>query len=399
MKFQIKTNSLNFQLKNAVIKEYPELENIEITPSKEQQTFKSENYYGYDEVKVNAVTSEIDSNIKPENIKEGVSILGVSGNANILNGEELTITKNGEYIPTEPINAYTKVIADVPNDTSDATATAGDIATGKTAYIASGLVEGTGTISTPVTKGLVINSYDDEGFPIDVSLVGMTKIPTYYFYYIFGKTSNKEPLFSRVGANLHLPDSITSIEDFAFEYCNTLALTSLPNSITSIGYYTFYGCTNLALTSLPSNLTYINTSAFANCVNITINELPESLTVLQGSAFSGCSNLKLTSIPSGVTKLRSYTFGRCTSLTELTIKGNVTDIDSDVFYNCSKLAKIVFPNVTKVPTLSNTDAFGSTPIANGTGYIYVPDSLVDSIKSATNWSTYADQIKGVSELV
>ncbi len=57
------------------------------------------------------------------------------------------------------------------------------------------------------------------------------------------------------------------------------------------------------------------------------------------------------------------------------------------------------PNITAVPTLSNSNAFANTPIAQGTGYIYVPDNLVASFKTATNWSTYASQIKGVSELV
>ena len=42
--------------------------------------------------------------------------------------------------------------------------------------------------------------------------------------------------------------------------------------------------------------------------------------------------------------------------------------------------------------------FYNTAIENGTGYIYVPDSLVDSYKTATNWSTYASQIKPISEL-
>ena len=39
-----------------------------------------------------------------------------------------------------------------------------------------------------------------------------------------------------------------------------------------------------------------------------------------------------------------------------------------------------------------------TPIANGNGYIYVPDADVETYKTATNWSTYANQIKGLSEL-
>ena len=348
MKFQIKTNSLNFRLKNAVIKEYPELENIEITPSKEEQTFKSENYYGYDEVKVNGVTSEIDSNIKPENIKEGVEILGVSGNVEELNGEELTITKNGEYIPTEPINAYTKVIADVPNDTSDATATAGDIASGKTAYISSGLVEGTGNISTPVTKGVVINSYDADGYPTDISIVGLTEIPSYYFY---STMDTNGAIFSRAGANFRLSNNITSIGDRAF-----------------------YGCYSLELTSLPESLTYIG-----------------------GYAFHGCQNLKITSIPAGVTSLPSYCFRACNSLNELTILGDITSISSRAFETDANLEKVILPNVTSVPTLGS-NVFNLTPISKGTGYIYVPDSLVDSFKSASNWSTYASQIKGISEL-
>ena len=35
---------------------------------------------------------------------------------------------------------------------------------------------------------------------------------------------------------------------------------------------------------------------------------------------------------------------------------------------------------------------------DGTDYIYVPDNLVDGFKIATNWSTYATQIKPISEL-
>lgn len=43
--------------------------------------------------------------------------------------------------------------------------------------------------------------------------------------------------------------------------------------------------------------------------------------------------------------------------------------------------------------------FTNTLIASGTGFIYVPDALVESYKTATNWSTYADQILPLSEYV
>ena len=46
-----------------------------------------------------------------------------------------------------------------------------------------------------------------------------------------------------------------------------------------------------------------------------------------------------------------------------------------------------------VVTLSNTKMLTDSPIANGTGYIYVPRSLVDDYQSATNWSTFAGQFR------
>ena len=49
-------------------------------------------------------------------------------------------------------------------------------------------------------------------------------------------------------------------------------------------------------------------------------------------------------------------------------------------------------------TLSNANVFTGTPIASGTGFIYVPDEAVETYKTATNWNTYASQIKGLSEI-
>ena len=50
-----------------------------------------------------------------------------------------------------------------------------------------------------------------------------------------------------------------------------------------------------------------------------------------------------------------------------------------------------------VCTLETNFVFDNTPIASGTGYIYVSDNLVDTYKAATNWSAYASQIVAISE--
>ena len=128
-----------------------------------------------------------------------------------------------------------------------------------------------------------------------------------------------------------------------------------------------------------------------------LTKLPDNLTTIGTYAFYQCRAMTIKEVPSGVTQISNYAFYNCIALTELTIKGNITSIGNNAFNASSLLAKIVLPNVTSVPTISSNSLSG-TPIAKGTGYIYVSDSLIDSFKSATNWSLYADQIKGISEL-
>lgn len=58
----------------------PNLQNKTVTPTTSQQVISADqNYDGLDEVTVQAVTSSIDSNIQQGNIKQGISILGVVG--------------------------------------------------------------------------------------------------------------------------------------------------------------------------------------------------------------------------------------------------------------------------------------------------------------------------------
>lgn len=75
---------------------------------------------------------------------------------------------------------------------------------------------------------------------------------------------------------------------------------------------------------------------------------------------------------------------------------NVETIQSYAFYSCTALETVVIDTDT-VPTLKNVNAFQYTPIANGAGYIYVPASLVDSYKTASNWSNYAAQFRAIED--
>ena len=223
-----------------------------------------------------------------------------------------------------------------------------------------------------VTKGIIINECDENGFATDVSIVGMTSIPNSYFTaynYDYGNALNK---------------FVKNIQ--------------LPSGLTSIGGSAFRNCKNLALTELPSGVTSIENSAFQYCAKLALTELPSGVTSIGNNAFQSCSNLALIELPSGVTSIGNSAFYGCTNLAKMTCLGNITSIGNSAFYGCTNLSKFALPNITSIPTLNSTGIFDKTPIAGGAGYIYVPDDLVESFKSATNWSTYADQIKAISEM-
>ena len=72
----------------------------------------------------------------------------------------------------------------------------------------------------------------------------------------------------------------------------------------------------------------------------------------------------------------------------------VTSIAGNAFALCKSLTTVILRK-NSVCELTGTGAFTDTPIGKGTGYIYVPSALVDSYKTATNWSTYADQFRAL----
>lgn len=96
-----------------------------------------------------------------------------------------------------------------------------------------------------------------------------------------------------------------------------------------------------------------------------------------------------------VTAIGDYAFANNTALTRVSFPA-VTSISASAFAGCSKLTTVIL-GVGSVATLNNASAFTSTPIASGTGYIYVPAALVDSYKANSEWATYANKIRAIED--
>ena len=144
-----------------------------------------------------------------------------------------------------------------------------------------------------------------------------------------------------------IPESVTSIEDYAFFGCSNLTAITLPESVTSIGYGTFYGCSSLTSITLPGSVTEIGTLAFSGCSSLTSITIPESVTSIGDGAFSSCRNLTDINIPEGVTSIGERTFYDCSSLTAINIPESVTSIRYSTFEGCSSLSSITIPKSVK----------------------------------------------------
>ena len=193
-----------------------------------------------------------------------------------------------------------------------------------------------------------------------------------------------------------IPNSVTTIGDWAFNYCESLTSVTIPNSVTTIGENAFYGCSSLTSVTIPNSVTVIGFGAFAYCESLTSVIIPNSVTTIGDGAFVGCRNLKefkggsafingrcliingklvafapagITkfTIPDSVTTIGEYAFCECDSLTSVTIPNSVATIGNDAFSFCDSLTSVTIPNsVTTIggEAFSGCESLNSVTIPN-----------------------------------
>lgn len=170
--------------------------------------------------------------------------------------------------------------------------------------------------------------------------------------------------------SISIPETITTIEEFAFFDCTSLSSFRFPTNVSTIPQSCFYACVNLESIILPKNLISIEAYSFYRCELLRYFSLPSSVQSIGEHAFSFCRCISNTmDIPHDVSCIESWSFSSCI-LIETVRVGNIDTISRYAFYNCSSLKRIIIDNdqyedkdkrsaiqITKIKTLDQNNDF------------------------------------------
>ena len=218
--------------------------------------------------------------------------------------------------------------------------------------------------------------------------------------------------------SITIPDSVASIEEGAFEGCdslkqsptieirikkfsyrllmhNRLAMVTryygdtqivvIPSEIsyegvsyrvTSIGYSAFRYRNSLKKITIPDSVTSIGDFAFASCDSLTSVVIPDSVTSIGEWAFDYCKRITKIKIPDSVTSIGQFAFTHCRGLTKVKIPNSVKSIELATFSDCKFLQEVTIPN-----SVTSKGAFAFCDCESLIG-IYIPDSVKSIGKEA-----------------
>lgn len=214
--------------------------------------------------------------------------------------------------------------------------------------------------------------------------------------------------------SVEIPNSVESIQGYAFSGCTSLitfelnenikvisssiflgntSLTSVvvKGDVTSIGSEAFKGCEQLSLVSFtkPNLISNIGISAFEGCKSLTGLDLSSSdITEISNRLFYGClvltSNVEGLVLPNAITQIGASAFENCIALSNISIPANTTTIGEKAFYGSGLINVTIGSNVSEIKAgafsncsqLESFNVEGNTKYSSNNGVLFEGTSLV-----------------------
>jgi hypothetical protein len=380
----------------------PLLEEITIEPKTTAQVFSpSGENEGINKVSVKPVTSDIDSNIIPSNIRKGKVILGVVGNVEVDKpDQEKTInpTRNTQSVVADSGYELARVTINAVTSAIDNNIQPSNIKKGVSILGVTGSLEGTlaprlqeKTINPTTNTQSVTADYGYDGLSrVNVNAVVPSNyykpeqtaniIPSIYQQTI---TAPSGSVFNKINVSAVTSDIDSNIQEENIKEGVTILGVTGTMKATS-GSHKFAELVDGSITTIDtsdlSDVTIIRESAFEGTSLVSV-EIPNNVQTIGDNAFAGCSSLQSLSLGDGIQGIGDNAFAGI-AIEELTLPASLTEIGDNAFAN-SSLSKI--HTTTSTPATIGTNAFGSN-----VSEIYVLYGAYDNYVSS--WSEYADKI-------
>ena len=185
---------------------------------------------------------------------------------------------------------------------------------------------------------------------------------------------------------------------------------TIPNTVTSIGDYAFYGCNPLTSVKISNSVTNVGNDAFANCSGITTVEIPNSVLTIGDGSFLNCKSLYSVIIPNSVTSIGSSSFSSCYALTSISLSNSITSIGENAFYNCYNLSSLIIPSsvesiggnaFSQCALLTSVTVESPKPIkisnsvftSRKNATLYVPTGSKEAYKDANCWKDFKEIVE------
>ena len=168
-----------------------------------------------------------------------------------------------------------------------------------------------------------------------------------------------------------IPNTVTKIEEYAYQFYDNLKSVTIPNSVTEICRFAF-PCGNLKHLFIPVSVRKIDPEAFCYKMELEIDPenptyemrgghlvtkkdnvlvigtpkepIPNTVTEIGERAFNWCDyEVEEVIIPDSVEKIGGDAFRACANLTKVVIPDSVIEIGSGAFDECDSLIEIHLP--------------------------------------------------------
>ena len=184
--------------------------------------------------------------------------------------------------------------------------------------------------------------------------------------------------------------SVTTIGQWAFSSCISLASIDIPNSVTTIGESAFASCESLASIDIPNSVTTIGECTFYRCTSLASVNIPNSVTTIGKMAFSHCSSLASIDIPNSVTTIGKFAFAYCFSLASVNIGESVTTIGVGAFIYCYYITSVTC--LAKECPVCDKGLWNNIFSVFDTATLYVPKQSIDAYKTTDPWSSFVNVV-------